>query len=88
MQEVKFSINPHLAMFEKGFSDTEVVETTELTKERSGYFERWGDRIVYHDDKALQTTMGIIIEADTGKVFEIEPQNITFPKNHAASFNR
>lgn len=86
MQEVKFSVNPHLAIFENGFSDAEVAEIAEQTKERLGYFERWGEKVVYHGDQAFQSTVGVIVEAATGKVFEVEPQNITFPKDNAVSF--
>lgn len=86
MQEVKFSINPDLSIFENGFSEEEIAETTELTKERLGYFERWGDKIVMWEEKPLPRTVGIIIEAETGKVYEIEPKNIVFPPNNAATF--
>lgn len=86
MQEVKFSINPDLSIFENGFSEEEIAETTELTKERLGYFERWGDKIVAHDEKFLQMTIGIVIEADTGKVYEVIPRYITFPPNYASAF--
>ncbi len=86
MQEVKFSINPDLKIFENGFSEDDVSETAELTKERLGYFERWGDKIVERDEKVLQMTVGIIIEAETGKVYEIVPNHIIFPKNNAATF--
>lgn len=86
MQEVKFFINPDLSMFENGFSEAEVYETAELIKERAGYFERWGDKIVERDGKILPMTVGIVIEAETGKVYEIVPEYITFPKNNAATF--
>ncbi len=86
MQEVKFSINPDLKIFENGFSEADVSETAELTKERLGYFERWGDKIVERDEKVLQMTVGIIIETETGKVYEIVPNHIIFPKNNAATF--
>lgn len=86
MQEVKFSINPKLSMFENGFSEADVSETAELTKERLGSFERWGDKIVEQDGQFRQVTVGIIIETETGKVYEINPGYITFPKNHAATF--
>lgn len=42
MQEVKFSINPDLKIYENGLSEADVSETAELIKERLGYFERWG----------------------------------------------
>ena len=86
MQEVKFSLNPDLAIFENGFSEEEIAKTAELTKERFGYFERWGDKIITQDEKFLQITIGIVIEADTGKVYEVVPRNITFPPNNAATF--
>ena len=86
MQEVKFSINPDLSIFENGFLEEEIAETTELTKERLGYFERWGDKIVIQNEEFLQMTIGIVIEADTGKVYEVTPRYITFPPNHAAAF--
>ena len=38
MQEVKFSINPTLSMFDNGFDDDGNVAITESTKERLGYF--------------------------------------------------
>ena len=86
MQEVKFSINPDLSIFENGFSAEKVAGTTELKKERLGYFERWGNKIVMRNEMPLQMTVGIVIEAETGKVYEIEPDNIIFPPNNAATF--
>ena len=86
MQEVKFSINPNLSIYENGFSEADIAKTEELTKERFGYFERWGDKIVMQDEKTLQMTVGIVIEAETGKVYEVAPENISFPSNNAANF--
>lgn len=86
MQEVKFSLNPDLPIFENGFAEEEITETAESVKERLGYFERWGDKIVVHDEKFLQMTIGIVIDADTGKVYEVIPRYITFPPNHASAF--
>lgn len=86
MQEVKFSLNPDLAILENGFLEEDMATTAELTKERFGYFERWGDKIVTQEEKFLQMTIGIVIEADTGKVYEVDPKNIIFPPNNAANF--
>ena len=86
MQEVKFSLNPDLSIFENGFSEDAVAQTAELTKERLGYFERWGDKIVVQNENSLQMTVGIVIDAETGKVYEVIPRGITFPPNHAAAF--
>ncbi len=86
MQEVKFSINPDLKIYENGLSEADVSETAELIKERLGYFERWGEKIVERDGKIVQMTVGIVIEAETGKVYEIVPDHIIFPKNNSATF--
>lgn len=86
MKEVKFSINPELSIYENGFSDEDVAETAELIKERFGYFERWGDQIITWGENPLQRTVGIIIEAETGKVYEVLPKYIIFPPNNADNF--
>lgn len=86
MQEVKFSLNQDLTIFENGFSEKAIAQTSELAKERFGYFERWGDKIVIQNEEFLQMTIGIVVEADTGKVYEVVPTSITFPPNNAETF--
>lgn len=83
MQEVKFSINPTLSMFDNGFDDDGIVAITESTKERLGYFQSWGYVIVKNESSELQESVGIVVEAETGKVYTIRPEFIIFPKNNA-----
>ena len=86
MQEVKFSLNPQMAMFENGFSETDIAEVQKYTKERLGYFQSWGYRIVQNENTELQESVGIIVEAETGTVYLVNPCYITFLKCDAISF--
>lgn len=86
MQEVKFSINPTLSMFDNGFDDDGIAAITKSTKERLGYFQSWGYVIVKNESSELQESVGIVVEAETGKVYTIRPEFIIFPKNNANSF--
>ena len=86
MQEVKFSLNPTLSVFENGFSETDIAEVQEQIKERLGYFQSWGSRIVRTENAELQETIGIIVEAETGKVYMVNPSYITFPQYNASKF--
>ena len=88
MQEVKFSLNPTLSMFENGFSESDIAKVQELTKERFGYFQSWGYRIVSTEISQLQESVGIVIDAETGKVYSIRPEFILFPKNNASCFEK
>lgn len=86
MQEVKFSIDPTLSIFEDGFDDENIAKVSELTKERFGYFQSWGFRIIKSENLELQESIGIVVEAETGKVYSIKPEFIIFPKNNASRF--
>lgn len=86
MQEVKFSLDPTLSMFENGFSETAIAEVQEQAKERLGYFQSWGYRIIKNENSELQETVGIIVDAETGRVYLVNPYYITFPPHNALKF--
>ena len=86
MQEVKFSINSTLSMLDDGFDNENIANVAELTKDRFGYFQSWGYRIVKRENLELQESVGIVVEAETGKVYSIKPEFIIFPKNNASRF--
>lgn len=86
MQEVKFSIDPNVSMYEFGFSETEINHACAISKSREGYFQTWGYRIIKTDNGELQESVGIIVEADSGKTYMINPIHIIFPPNNAEMF--
>lgn len=88
MQEIKFSIDPTLSIFENGFDETDIAQVQEQTKERLGYFQSWGYRIIRNENSELQESVGIVVDAETGKVFLISPEYITFPKNNLQVFDQ
>lgn len=52
----------------------------ERMKERKGFFHEWGVHI-YHDSengRLLESSIGIVEEENTGKVYEVLPENIIF----------
>ena len=73
-------------MFEYGFDDENIAKVADLTKERFGYFQSWGYRIVKSEHLELQESVGIVVEAETGKVYSIKPEFIMFPKNNGSRF--
>jgi hypothetical protein len=87
MQEVKFAINPTLSLFEDGFNDEEIAKVEDLKQERLGYFQSWGFRLVRKENTILQESVGIVIEAETGKVYMILPNFIIFQKCNASMFD-
>lgn len=84
MQEVKFSIDSTLSMLDNGFEDDNIAKVADLTKERFGYFQSWGYRIIKSENLELQESVGIVVEAETG--YSIRPEFILFPKNNAPRF--
>ena len=86
MQEIKFSINPTISMYENGINESGVTDVIELTKERFGYFQSWGYRIHIKDNIEMQESVAIVVEAETGRVFMINPTFLSFPKYNASTF--
>ncbi len=56
--------------------------TEEETKERIGVFHKWGNKLIpdLENEQTFVVKLRIVEEQDTGKVFMINPENITFIK--------
>jgi hypothetical protein len=49
-------------------------------KERKGFFHEWGVHICHDSEngRLLESSIGIVEEENTGKVYEVLPKNIIF----------
>ena len=49
-------------------------------KERKGFFHEWGVHICHDSENGmlLESSIGIVEEENTGKVYEVLPENIIF----------
>lgn len=57
-----------------GFMDCSNEERTK----RKGLFHRWGDEIIYEDNRLFQRTYGIVEDIETGKIKLVIPEQIKF----------
>lgn len=68
---------------EHGFleiTDEEHKVITDKAKLRVGFFHEWGHEIVTIENENFKNTYAIIEELETGKVYQVDPQNIQFTK--------
>lgn len=78
LRKVIFNLNSqNLSLGDLNFNDSKGI-----TKERRGYFHRWGDVVQYdsQSEKSFSKTVAIIEEDATGKIFEVAPHCIKFEK--------
>ncbi len=78
LRKVHFNLNEqNLTIGDLGYEDSEGI-----MKDRQGLFHRWGENMIYDSDqeKFIQTTVAIVEEVSTGKVFEVAPRCIVFEK--------
>ena len=68
--------NPGYGLFD--FTEEEQNEINEKAKTRAGIFHEWGHEIVKTEDESYKNTYAIVEEQDTGKVFQVAPENIQF----------
>lgn len=81
LRKVKFFIkNPNIHIGEITLTGE---PTEEETKERTGLFHEWGKKIIpdLETGNTNVTTLAIIEEMSSGKVYMIEPENVKFEIN-------
>jgi hypothetical protein len=72
MRKVKFYLTKV-----PGLMQAKIEDAKEIGKERTGMFHTWGTEII-DDENKISRTVGIIEEDVTGKIFSVNPNNITF----------
>ncbi len=56
------------------------AEREKTTKERDGWFHAWGNECFWNEDKLIEQVIGVVEDAETGKIYHVIPKRMYFVK--------